>query len=74
MGLADTEARRLLEVVDQLSETDWSLPTECAGWDVKALLSHVLGSIERDTRFPLFVGQFIAAQRAAKRSAQPMID
>ena len=74
MSLADTEARRLLEVVDQLCEPDWSLPTECAGWDVKALLSHVLGSMERDTRFPVFVGQFVAAQRATKRTARPMID
>lgn len=59
--------------MDQLSEPDWTLPTDRPGWNVKAMLSHVLGSMERDTSFPVFVGQFVAAQRAATRSARPMI-
>ncbi len=44
MALAQVEATRLLDVVDQLDEPNWSGPTDCVGWDVKALLSHVLGA------------------------------
>jgi uncharacterized protein (TIGR03083 family) len=36
----------LAEVSHDLSTTEWALPTECPGWDVKDQLSHVIG-IER---------------------------
>ena len=36
----------LAEVCYELSSTEWALPTECPGWDVKDLLSHLIG-IER---------------------------
>jgi uncharacterized protein (TIGR03083 family) len=36
----------LAEVSSGLSETEWALPTECPGWDVKDQVSHLIG-IER---------------------------
>src|ERR1700683_2990633 len=36
----------LAEVCFELSDTEWALPTECPGWDVKDQLSHLIG-IER---------------------------
>ncbi len=36
----------LAEVSSGLSGTEWALPTECPGWDVKDQLSHLIG-IER---------------------------
>ncbi len=36
----------LAEVSYELSATEWALPTECPGWDVKDQLSHLIG-IER---------------------------
>ena len=36
----------LSDVTQELSATEWSLPTECPGWDVKDQLSHLIG-IER---------------------------
>ena len=36
----------LAEVCCELSDTEWALPTECPGWDVKDQLSHLIG-IER---------------------------
>ncbi len=36
----------LAEVSYELSETEWALPTECPGWDVKDQLSHLI-AIER---------------------------
>jgi uncharacterized protein (TIGR03083 family) len=36
----------LAEASYELSETEWALPTECPGWDVKDQLSHVI-AVER---------------------------
>ena len=46
MRLAGVEYDRLLAVIDDLSEDDWSRPTECPGWDVKDMLGHVMGMLE----------------------------
>lgn len=74
MALAETEAARLLDVMDQLDSADWVTPTDCAGWDVKALLSHVLGAMEANARTLDFFRQFRSATSSAKRSGRPMID
>jgi uncharacterized protein (TIGR03083 family) len=44
-ALAETWAS-LAETCHELSDTEWALPTECPGWDVKDQLSHLIG-IER---------------------------
>lgn len=46
MGLADVELALLMAAVDRLSPADWDRPTDCAGWDVKAMLGHLLGMLE----------------------------
>jgi len=74
MELADAESRRLLDVVDQLTDELWSRSTDCDGWDVKALLSHVLGHMEGNARVREFVRLFRHATRAAKRNGSAMID
>jgi uncharacterized protein (TIGR03086 family) len=43
--LVDAE-RRLVELVESLAPGDLRRPTPCAGWDVRALLSHTLAGIE----------------------------
>ena len=45
-GSARRDLGGLAEVCYELSDTEWALPTECPGWDVKDLLSHLIG-IER---------------------------
>ena len=60
--------------MDRLGDHDWARPTDCEGWDVKALLSHVLGAIEANARTGEFIRQYRAATKAAKRSVRPMID
>ena len=74
MALAETEAGRLLDVVDQLVDPDWAKQTDCEGWDVKALLSHVLGAMEANSRTREFVRQYRVAARASKRSGSPMVN
>lgn len=46
MRLATTEWDRLLGVVDRLQGDDWSRPTDCAEWDVRAILGHLLGALK----------------------------
>jgi uncharacterized protein (TIGR03083 family) len=74
MTQAETETRRLLNVVDSLDEPDWSQPTDCTEWDVKALLSHVLGNMKFNATTREMIRQFRLATKAAKRSGRPMID
>lgn len=38
-GLAATENQRVLEQLRTLDATDWSKPTDCAAWDVRALVA-----------------------------------
>lgn len=47
MAVAEVEYGRLLDTVDRLRPEDWARPTDCAGWDVKAILAHLLGMTER---------------------------
>jgi uncharacterized protein (TIGR03083 family) len=37
----DAEVKRLREHLAQLGESDWNLPSHCAGWSVKDVLSHL---------------------------------
>jgi uncharacterized protein (TIGR03083 family) len=48
MAVAETEDARLLDAVARLTPTDWSRPTDCPAWDVKAVLTHTLGMLERN--------------------------
>jgi len=45
MTLAETEYARFLALVDRLEPEDWRQPTACPGWDVKAMVAHVLGMV-----------------------------
>lgn len=48
----DTDARevalaayeRLVELLERLEPADWQAPTECDGWDVAAMVGHVIGA------------------------------
>ena len=44
--LAATEYERFLAVLRELEPADWSLPTDCTGWDVRAMAAHVVGQTE----------------------------
>src|SRR5262245_35300391 len=46
MRLAETEYRRFADMLRALSRDDWARPTECPGWDVRAMASHTLGMVE----------------------------
>jgi uncharacterized protein (TIGR03083 family) len=46
MRLAATEYQRFADMLRALSPDDWARPTECPGWDVRAMASHALGMVE----------------------------
>lgn len=70
--LARTENRRALELLRELTGADWSQPTDCPAWDVRALAGHVLGGMEAFASF----GQFVHQMRAGRKAAgnRPFID
>lgn len=46
MRLAAAEYQRFLELLRSLRAADWTKPTECPGWDVRATAAYALGMVE----------------------------
>lgn len=46
MRLAATEYQRVVDLLRSLRPEDWAKPTECPGWDVRAMAAHLLGMTE----------------------------
>ena len=70
MRLASTEYDRFLAQLTSLSPEDWSRPTDCPAWDVRALASHVLGMAEMSAS----VRENLRQMRAARRRGGVFID
>ena len=45
-ALAEEEFARFARLVASLSAGEWTAPTDCAGWDVRAIALHILGSAD----------------------------
>jgi uncharacterized protein (TIGR03083 family) len=46
MKLAATEYQRVTELLRRLAPADWTAPTECPGWDVRAMVAHMTGMVD----------------------------
>ncbi|MDQ1719027.1 MAG: hypothetical protein QOE89_2980, partial [Pseudonocardiales bacterium] len=46
MRLAATEYQRVIDLLSSLPPADWSKPTDCPNWDVRAMATHLLGMAE----------------------------
>lgn len=44
MNITAIENRKFAELIASLSPTQWSTPTECTRWDVRAMAAHLVGS------------------------------
>ncbi|GIH75062.1 maleylpyruvate isomerase family mycothiol-dependent enzyme [Planobispora longispora] len=66
------ENDRFVELARSLSPGDWSEPTDCPAWDVRAMAGHVLGMME----FTCSVREFVHVLRAGGKAAgdRPAID
>ncbi|HWL42615.1 MAG TPA: maleylpyruvate isomerase family mycothiol-dependent enzyme [Ilumatobacter sp.] len=73
-GLASTEYARLVEQLRSLSADDWSQPTDCPLWDVRAMAGHSVGMLSDFTSFRSLFRRLRAATKAAKQADGPMID
>lgn len=74
MDLATAELDRVLALADDLDETEFSRPTDCGGWDVKALLGHLLGMLELQADPAERARQLAAANEAVERTGGLRID
>ena len=74
MSLAATEYQRFVELLHQLDAEDWSKPTDCTHWDVRAMVAHNLGSIEGNASMREFAHQFRVSSKRAKASGQLLVD
>jgi uncharacterized protein (TIGR03083 family) len=74
MDLADAEYDRLLAVVDDLGEDEWSRRTDCTDWDIKALLGHVLGMLELQSGVAERMRQIKAAAEVSARTGGLRLD
>jgi len=69
----DTDAReiatgayeRLLDLLEQLEPEEWRAPTECPGWDVAAMVGHLIGAAKQ----AISLRESVRQQRWAKRHA-----
>lgn len=45
MALAHVEYERFGDLISALGPDDWTAPTDCPAWDVRAMVSHVVGAM-----------------------------
>ncbi len=74
MNLAAAEYDRVASLLDALTPSQWALPTDCPGWDVRAVAGHILGMAQMVASVPEMVRQQVGSQRAAKKNGAATID
>jgi uncharacterized protein (TIGR03083 family) len=63
--IAATETARMAALLGTLSPEEWTRPTDCPGWDVRAMAGHVLGMAETFTGLRRFASTMRAGGKAA---------
>lgn len=74
MRLAADEYSRLAALLADLTPEEWHRPTECPGWDVRAMAGHCVGMAQMVTSLRETARQLARATMAARRSGRPQID
>lgn len=70
MRLAATEYERVLDLLSALSEQDWTRPSGCPPWDVRALTGHIAGM----ATMAASLREQLRQSRQAKRAGGEFID
>ncbi len=70
MRLAAVEYERVVAQLRALEPADWSRPTDCPAWDVRALATHMLGMAEMSAS----IREQLRQQRKAGRAGGVYID
>jgi uncharacterized protein (TIGR03083 family) len=63
MRLAETEYDRFLDLLGSLGPEDWSKPTECPPWDVRAMAGHTTGMALMATGLKETLRQSVVSKR-----------
>lgn len=71
-ALASTETDRLVSLLRSLDPDEWTRPTDCPAWDVRAMAGHVLGMTETFTSYRSMIRMLRAGSKAAGEG--PFID
>jgi uncharacterized protein (TIGR03083 family) len=74
MRLAHGEYATLLLLVDDLSSDEWSRPTDCTGWDVRAMVAHMIGMLELQASADERARQLTTAAEVAARTGCLRLD
>lgn len=74
MELAAVEYERSLDLLRRLDPADWQRPTDCDLWDVKALVSHVVGTAWSSGSLPTGVREAAAALVSKRRTGNSLVD
>ena len=74
MRLAATEYDRVVGLLADLGPEQWSAPTDCSAWEVRAMAGHMLGMAQMAATLPEMVRQQIGSQRRVKRVGGALID
>jgi uncharacterized protein (TIGR03083 family) len=61
--MAAREFDRVCELLSTLDETDWTRPTDCPDWDVRAIAGHILGMAQAFSSLHQFVSYMSTATR-----------
>ena len=57
------EGRAALRLLRQLGDSDWQRPTDCTEWDVRTLVSHLVGQCEDGLRLGTLLRRELAGRR-----------
>lgn len=71
---ATVEFARIADLLDDLDDGDWTRPTDCPDWDVRALAGHVLGMVQTFSALTRLLPDLRSAAAAAKRTGAESID
>ncbi|HEX3900036.1 MAG TPA: maleylpyruvate isomerase family mycothiol-dependent enzyme [Mycobacteriales bacterium] len=74
MAVAAVEYRRFADLIRSLSPTDWSRPTDCTAWDVKAVVCHNLGNMAGNASMRENIHQMRTAMKRSRANATSMVD
>ncbi len=72
--LAATEYERMVQQLRSLAPEDWTRPTDCELWDVRAMAGHSVGMASDFTSFRRLFRRLGAAGKAAKAAGGQQID
>jgi uncharacterized protein (TIGR03083 family) len=74
MALGTTEYQRFIDLLRSLSADDWTAPTDCPPWDVRAMVAHNLGNMSANASTREMAHQMRTAIKRSKASGQLMVD